>query len=197
MGTSDGQWLFKMPFHLMCLDSLLETYPDAMFIQTHRDPCELMSSWNHLVDQARSILTDDVDREALGHEQLEFMSGMLNKATSFRASRPDLKHRWMDISYRDLIKNPIGAVEEIYRWLDRTVDSDTHNVFSNWLQQQAEQRTKEKIHTHLLNDYGVSEKETMTAFAPYLEFMSTKKANLLNSSKRQKSRIAKDEMQII
>ena len=31
-------WLFKMPFHLMELETLVETYPEALFIQTHRDP---------------------------------------------------------------------------------------------------------------------------------------------------------------
>lgn len=187
--SADGQWLFKMPFHLMCLDSLLETYPDALFIQTHRDPCELMSSWNHLVDQSRSIFTDNVDKAALGKEQLEFMSRILNKASSFRESRPDLKNRWMDIAYLDLIKNPMGAVEEIYQWLDRTVDSDTHDEFGVWLQEQAEQRANEKIHTHVLDDYGVSVQETMTAFAPYLEFMSREMPNVLDASMTRRTRI--------
>ena len=35
----EGQWLFKMPFHLKELETLLETYPDALFIQTRRAPC--------------------------------------------------------------------------------------------------------------------------------------------------------------
>ena len=39
-----GQWLFKMPTHLMELDALIEAYPDALFIQTHREPVQFMGS---------------------------------------------------------------------------------------------------------------------------------------------------------
>ena len=48
-----GQWLFKMPFHLMELETLVETYPDALFIQTHRSPSQFMGSWNSFVEKAR------------------------------------------------------------------------------------------------------------------------------------------------
>ena len=50
-----GQWLFKMPFHLMELETLVETYPDALFIQTHRSPSQFMGSWNSFVEKARSL----------------------------------------------------------------------------------------------------------------------------------------------
>ena len=33
-----AQWLLKAPVHLMELEALIDVYPDACFIQTHRDP---------------------------------------------------------------------------------------------------------------------------------------------------------------
>ena len=48
-------WLLKMPLHLMELETLVETYPDALFIQTHRDPVQVMGSWNSLVERIRSF----------------------------------------------------------------------------------------------------------------------------------------------
>ena len=54
--SNSGIWLLKMPFHLMELEVLLETYPDAVFIQTHsRDPTQFMASWNSLVERLRSF----------------------------------------------------------------------------------------------------------------------------------------------
>ncbi len=32
------RWVLKNPSHLFALDALLEVYPDALVIQTHRDP---------------------------------------------------------------------------------------------------------------------------------------------------------------
>lgn len=45
-----------MPFHFMELETLIETYPDALFIQIHREPSQFMGSWNSLVERIRSIL---------------------------------------------------------------------------------------------------------------------------------------------
>ena len=93
-------WLLKMPFHLMELEALLANYPDAIFIQTHREPAQFMGSWNSLVDRIRSISIEPRPRHDTGAEQLDLMSGMLNEAMRFRASRPDLESRWVDVRYR-------------------------------------------------------------------------------------------------
>ena len=86
---SRGQWLFKMPYHLMELESLVEVYPDAIFIMTHREPVQFMGSWNSLVERVRSAVSDLGAREEIGREELAFMSGMLDRAVEFRTSHPD------------------------------------------------------------------------------------------------------------
>ena len=62
-----GRWLHKMPFHLMELATLMATYPDALLIQTHREPAPFMGSWNSLVERIRSLRA--WCREAVVHEQ--------------------------------------------------------------------------------------------------------------------------------
>ena len=89
------QWLLKMPFHLMELAVLLDTYPDARFIQTHREPRQFMGSWNSMVERIRSITTEPRPRSDAGAEQLTLMSGMLNRAMQLRMSRPELEERWI------------------------------------------------------------------------------------------------------
>ena len=37
-------WVLKSPAHLWSLDELLGEYPDARFIQTHRDPLRMLAS---------------------------------------------------------------------------------------------------------------------------------------------------------
>ena len=38
------RWLLKSPAHIWCLDALLAEYPDALLVQTHRDPLRIIAS---------------------------------------------------------------------------------------------------------------------------------------------------------
>ena len=48
-------WVLKSPAHLWSLDALLGEYPDARFIQTHRDPLKMVASLSSLVTHLRRI----------------------------------------------------------------------------------------------------------------------------------------------
>lgn len=166
----EGQWLFKMPFHLLELETLLETYPDARFIQTHRAPAEVMGSWNSLVERGRSLVMEPLPREETGTEQLRFMSAMLNGAARFRAAYPELEHRWVDVAYIDLMRDPVAVVRELYRRFDRPLEQTAVAAMNAWLSGQAERRRREVRHRYRLEDYGLTPGEVDAAFTPYLEF---------------------------
>ncbi|MDE2833901.1 MAG: sulfotransferase, partial [Bacteroidota bacterium] len=89
-------WLLKMPFHLMELDALLKTYPDAVFIQTHRQPGQFMGSWSSLTYRLRLITADPRPQDHIGTEQLLLMSRMLNEAMAFRSAHASRINRWID-----------------------------------------------------------------------------------------------------
>ena len=163
-------WLLKMPFHLMELEVLLETYPDALFIQTHRDPVEFMGSWNSIVERIRGFSTEPRPPHETGAEQLAFMSGMLNDAMRFRASNPALEERWVDVRYTDLVDDPMGVVNDIYERHNWPLESDAANAMQEWLKIQEEQRRKEPPHEYRLEDYGLTPETVNEAFAPYRDF---------------------------
>ena len=163
-------WLLKTPFHLMELEVLLETYPDAVFIQTHRDPVEFMGSWNSIVERIRGFSTEPRPRHETGPEQLVFMSGMLNDAMRFRASRPALEGRWVDVRYADLVDDPMGVVNDIYERHNWPLESDAANAMQEWLKIQEEQRRKEPPHEYRLEDYGLTPETVNEAFTPYRDF---------------------------
>ena len=170
-----GQWLFKMPFHLMELEALLEAYPDALFIQTHREPAQFMGSWNSLVTSLRSMTSDPVPPDAQGAEQLALMSGMLNQAVAFRRAHPQLQNRWIDVKYGDLVKSPFATLERIYARFGWTLPPTTRAVMEHWQQEQAQarQRQAQAPHRYALEDYGLTRKMVDAAFTPYLDFVSS------------------------
>jgi len=168
------QWLLKMPFHLMELEVLLETYPDARFIQTHREPRQFMGSWNSMVERVRSITAEPRPRSDIGAEQLALMSGMLNGAMRFRASRPDLEQRWVDVNYVDLVENPIAIVRHIYECFEWRLEPEVREDMEEWLSRQAEQRRNEPAHRYSLEDFGLTPEKVDDAFAPYREFIDSR-----------------------
>ena len=170
---SEGPWVFKMPFHLLELENLIETYPDALFIQTHRAPAEVMGSWNSLVERARSLVMEPLPRSETGAEQLAFMSGMLNGAVRFRTAHPELEHRWADVAYADLMRDPMEVVRGLYRRFDWPLPQMAVAEMNAWRSGQAERRRREVRHRYRLEDYGLTPGEVDAAFAPYLEFAET------------------------
>ena len=170
----ERHWLLKMPFHLMELEVLLETYPDAVFIQTHREPVQFMASWNSLVERMRSFTTEPLPPRETGAEQLDFMSDMLNGAMQFRASHPALDRRWIDVRYVDLVDDPMAVVNDIYARLGWPLEPAAARAMQEWLTLQEEQRRQEPRHEYRLEDYGLTPEGVNEAFAPYREFVAAR-----------------------
>ena len=173
---SEGErhWLLKMPFHLIELEVLLETYPDAVFIQTHREPVEVMGSWNSIVERIRGFSTEPRPPHEAGAEQLAFMSGMLNGAMQFRTSHPALDRRWIDVRYVDLVDDPMAVVNDIYARLGWPLEPAAARAMQEWLTLQEEQRRQEPRHEYQLEDYDLTPEAVNEAFAPYREFVAAR-----------------------
>lgn len=106
-------WSLKTPHHLWCLDTLLETYPDARVVWTHRDPAVVVSSTaslNTALQRANSRRTDPV---AVGAAWREKLSLAAERGLDF-----DRRHAGKDwchhLQYRDLVADPVDAVRALY-----------------------------------------------------------------------------------
>ena len=168
----EGQWVLKAPFHLFELEALIATYPDALFIQTHREPAQFMGSWCSLVDRVRSLSCQPRPSGDLGAEQLEFMSRMLDCAVEFRTAHPELEDRWMDVSFYDFVEDPMAMVARIYDHFGWRLEEEAVAAMDAWLEVQAEQRQREERHKYDLADFGLTRDEVDSAFSRYLGFLS-------------------------
>ncbi len=182
LGATARHWLLKMPFHLASLPALAAAYPDAVFIQTHRTPREFLPSWLSLAESVRAlsadVSADAAGKAALGAEQLTFMSGMLNGAAALRSADRELDRRFVDVSYLDLVADPVGVAGEIYREFGWTLDEAARAQMSQWHARQAAGRRGERRHQYALADYGLSGAQVDDAFAGYLEFARANKVRM-------------------
>jgi hypothetical protein len=109
------RWVLKAPSHLPVLDALLDVYPDARIVMTHRDPLKILPSVASILYSTMWVRSDDVDADALlGWFTGETCLALIERANALRASgRVDPK-QFFDVRYEDLVKRPIPTLAGIY-----------------------------------------------------------------------------------
>lgn len=108
-----GRWVLKYPKHLMALDALLATYPDAVLVWTHRDPAVVVPSTCSLTSYMRALTTGSVDLPRFGREWAVMEELVAYRGMRVRDAMPDAGSRVIDVHYHDLMADPIGTVAAI------------------------------------------------------------------------------------
>jgi hypothetical protein len=119
-----GRWILKEPQHLLDMNQLVATYPDACIVQTHRDPARTLPSVASLIWTIQSMLKPDLDKKETGRMVLEMFGAHLERGTIARKS-PSIDSRVLDIAYRDTVLDPVGTVQRIHAHFDLPF-SDEH-----------------------------------------------------------------------
>lgn len=170
-GSHHKRWVLKMPFHLLGLDALFETYPDAQVVFMHRDPIQIMSSWLGLVKRVRQFVMANVDDLEIGKGQLTLMRHMMSSAMEFRKSRPDLADRFIDVSYNSLIGDVEGTIESLHHSLNLHhgwTDTYLQRVHTYLTENRERQNNYTGEHRVNLEQFGVDRPNMNEAFKDYL-----------------------------
>jgi hypothetical protein len=110
--TPKKRWLLKYPAHLAHLHVLLETYPDACIVQTHRDPSRVLPSLCSLVANWRGIYEDGVDVRTVARWQVEMWAERLEHALAVRARLEP--GRFFDLHFREIVEDPVAAARRVH-----------------------------------------------------------------------------------
>ena len=85
--TGADRWVLKAPAHLYALDALLAIYPDALIVQTHRDPRMVLGSVASLTLSLQSAFAEPLDPAEIGREVLQSWTEGLERGMHVRHSR--------------------------------------------------------------------------------------------------------------
>lgn len=106
-------WVLKTPNHMEHLDAALRVLPNTTVVQTHRDPKKAVASFCSMVAHGRGILSDHVDTSEIARHWVRKMRRMLERSMKVRNSGN--ADAFVDVSYYDLVSNPIDEIRTIYR----------------------------------------------------------------------------------
>jgi hypothetical protein len=158
-------WVLKVQEHMYHMPELLRVYPDAVFIQPHRDPVTVMASISALIRTLRSVSFDAQDSAALGEEMLRLWHEGQVRMMAYRKAHPAL--RVYDMRYKDLAANPIDAVRAAYQFHDMEFTAATAAATRRWLAENP--ADKHGRHTYRLEDFGLTESRIRDVYADYIE----------------------------
>src|SRR5207248_2588358 len=159
----DRRWVLKNPSHLFALDALLRVYPDALVIQTHRDPRTAIASVCSLAAQATAGWSTTFRAEVVGRDQLETWATGLGLFTEARARHDPA--RFYDVGYDDFVANPLGTVAGVYRHFGLTLCGQAEKAMRVLCQQSA--AAGGPAHHYALADFGLSGAQVDERFAGY------------------------------
>lgn len=160
-----ARWVLKTPNHLWCLETLLESYPDARIIWTHRDPGKVITSLASLVNALQRMFTYRRDHAAtaeewLGKSRFAIESGM---AYDDRVSGDWCQH----VRFADLMKDPIGTVHAVYARHGETPSALHVRRMEVWMQERG--RHSEGRHVYEPRDFGWTYDGLAEGFSAYRE----------------------------
>lgn len=118
LGCSKRRWVLKSPDHVYGLDKLLTVFPDAAIIQTHRNPVEVVKSQIQLTKVLEAMFARPREREQLAMSETRKIEQIVDYITRFRDAYPKVARQFIDVTYRELVSDPLAVVRRIYERLD-------------------------------------------------------------------------------
>lgn len=115
-GNKPLRWVLKSPDHVYGLEALFSVFPDALVVQTHRDPMEVLKSSVRLTEVLQRLYAHPADPQTLAEREAMLLAGAMERFINFRDAHPELSARFIDVSYADLINNPVGEVGRVHEF---------------------------------------------------------------------------------
>lgn len=157
--------VLKNPFHLWELDAITKVYPDACFVQLHRDPSKMLPSLCSLSATIRVARSTKPDPLGVGNFWVEQMSVALDRMMAFREKAKD--NTFIDVTYSELVQNPNTMLAKICRELNIDYPVDAAARVRLWLDKNRQH--KHGIHKYTPEEFGLSQNGIQERFVNYRE----------------------------
>lgn len=108
------RWLLKSPAHLWHLGELLAEYPDAVVIQTHRDPLKVIASVSALAAHLRQMASDSPSLAAAAHQYERDIFDGLDRSLEARRSGLLPPEQVVDVQFTDFLADPFATIAALY-----------------------------------------------------------------------------------
>jgi hypothetical protein len=162
------RWVLKSPGHLWALSPMLKEYPDALLVQTHRDPLRVVASLASLIEMLRAMTSFHVDRREIAREWMEQIAVALDRSVDARERGEVDASRVVDLSFAELMREPFGAIRRLYERFGMRYGDEVESRMRRFLAENASD--KHGAHRYRFADTGIDPAEARERFRRYVEY---------------------------
>ena len=126
------RWVLKSPQHLEQIGPLMEVFPDAVVVFTHRDPASVVASYVTMAAYtARMNLEPPIDLHAIGRYWRDRIEDLFRACVRDR----DLVSpaRSLDVHFDDFMRDDLAMVRRIYALAGQPVTPDAEAAWAAFM----------------------------------------------------------------
>ena len=157
------RWVLKSPQHLEQFPALYDTFPDATFIVTHRDPAEVTRSMATMVAYGSRMACENPDPHTIGRYWLGRAEDLLNGCLRDRHVLP--AEQSIDVRFADFMADEEGTLRAVYELAGQPFDDGVQAAMSAFIAEHPRGRHGEV--TYDLGDLGLDPDDVARRLSGY------------------------------
>lgn len=158
-------WVLKTPHHMEYIEELCKVFPKATVVQTHRDPQKTTGSFCSMVAHGRGVFSDKVDAVEVARHWTNKVERMMRR--SIEAREKVGRDCFVDISYYDLLKNPVDEIQRIYEKAGIYLDTSAKQAMV--LTQKKNKQHRYGKHVYNIDDFNLTKESIEEKYRFYRE----------------------------
>lgn len=125
------RWVLKSPQHIEQLGPLIETFPDATVVLTHRDPLPVIASSATMMAYGMRMSRERIDLAAVGRLWVDNTEEMLRAC--LRDRHRLAADRSLDVLFHDYMRDDMAIIDSIYGVARQPLDAASRAAMDRYL----------------------------------------------------------------
>ena len=163
-----NRWVLKSPGHIWALDAMMAQYPDALVIQTHRDPLRIIASVSSLACTLRTFASEGTPLAPVAAEWAEYVIDGIDRSVDARESGIVPAAQVVDVQYRSFATDPITTIAAAYDQLGLAFTAEAESNMRSFLA--AQPAREHGGHHYTFAQTGLDEKALRERTARYQDY---------------------------
>jgi hypothetical protein len=164
---TEKRWLLKNPGHIAKLDVLFAVFPDALVVQTHRDPAKAVPSLCSLLMHLHPIMEEGRYQQRahiMAARETAKWAAAVRDAEAVRQARPG---QILDVIHGDFHRQPMQTIERIYAFARLDLSPEARDAMAKRIAIKPE--LSHGVHHYDVADFGMTEDEIRERFGGYID----------------------------
>lgn len=164
------RWVLKSPQHMWHLQHIHREYPDALFVQTHRDPLRIVASMSNLAATLHGLASDHVDLPAIANYYAQALARGYNNTVAYRKSGKLADEQVIDVYFQDFRGDQVGTLRRAYQHFGFELQDSAAAAMQSFLAKNP--ADKHGRHVYSLDDTRLDERRVRGLFSDYQSYFN-------------------------